>query len=188
LRGIGQFFRISNFGVFSLGLIRIGVSWQARYRVPRSTLPNECACRDSNHLPQAHPELRLGEPGPLVAPSTATPRINDTQPQASDGCPSTFVDNSHHHASRTSRSLSAASQAVLVAKYQEWPFQGFLKRIRIGDDVPYNLKFKLPSISEQLLLPTDPNALDICSSRVVPAKVPAYHDVAIHSKTRLALL
>jgi hypothetical protein len=28
--------------------------------------------------------------------------------------------------------------------------EGFLKRIRIGDDVKYNLEFKLPSISEQL--------------------------------------
>jgi hypothetical protein len=26
-------FRISNFGVFSLGSIRLGVSWQARYRI-----------------------------------------------------------------------------------------------------------------------------------------------------------
>jgi len=54
-----------------------------------------------------------------------------------------------------------ASEAAPVAEYQEWPFQGFLKRTRIGDDVTYNLEFKLPSTSEHLRLPINPNALDI---------------------------
>jgi hypothetical protein len=71
---------------------------------------------------------------------------------------------------------------------QEWLFQGFLKRIRIGDDVTYNLEFKLPSISEHLHLPISPAALDICSSKEVPAKVPIHHDIAAHSKTRQAPL
>ncbi|KAH8744635.1 hypothetical protein BGZ57DRAFT_718339, partial [Hyaloscypha finlandica] len=69
------------------------------------------------------------------------------------GCSSTFVDKSHRHASRSSRSPSTAAEAVPVAEYQEWPFQGFLKYTRIGDDVTYNLEFKLPSISEHLHLP-----------------------------------
>ncbi|KAI1501354.1 hypothetical protein F5X99DRAFT_204008 [Biscogniauxia marginata] len=89
------------------------------------------------------PELHLGQPGPLVALSTA-PEIDDAQPQADDRCPATFIDNSHHHASRTSRSPSTASEEVPIAEYQEWPFQGFLKRIKIGDDVTYNLECKLP--------------------------------------------
>ncbi|PMD13233.1 hypothetical protein NA56DRAFT_585982, partial [Hyaloscypha hepaticicola] len=70
----------------------------------------------------------------------------------------------------------------------EWPFQGFFKCIRIRDNVTYNLEFKLPSILERLHLPTDPAALDICSSKEAPAKVPTHHDVAVHSKTRQALL
>jgi hypothetical protein len=69
-----------------------------------------------------------------------------------------------------------ASETVPVAKYQEWPFQGFLKRIKIGDDVTYNLEFKLPSISEHLRLPINPNALDI------------NHDTAEHSKIHQAPL
>jgi hypothetical protein len=81
------------------------------------------------------PELDVGQPAPIAALSTATPEIEDAQPQADDRCPATLVDSGHHHASRTSRSPSAASEAVPVAEYQEWPFQGFLKRIRIGDDV-----------------------------------------------------
>ena len=39
------------------------------------------------------------------------------------------------------------------ADYQEWPFQGFLKRVRIGNETTYNLEFKLPCISERFDLP-----------------------------------
>jgi hypothetical protein len=81
-----------------------------------------------------------------------------------------YSTSSHHHALRTSRSPSTASEAVLVAEYQEWPFQGFLKRTKIGDDVTYNLEFKLPSISEHFHLPINSTALDI------------NHDVVAHSK------
>jgi hypothetical protein len=77
---------------------------------------------------------------------------------------------------------------VPVAEYQEWPFQGFLKRIRIGDDVTYNLEFKLPSISEHLHLPIDPAALDVFSSKEAPAKVPTLYDAATHSKIQQASL
>ncbi len=122
------------------------------------------------------PELHLGQPGPLVALSTATPEIDDEQPQADDGCPATFVDNSRHHASRTSRSPSTAAEVIPVAEYQEWPFQGFLERTMIGDDVTYNLEFKLPSISEHFHLPINPAAMDI------------NHDAAAHSKIHQAPL
>jgi hypothetical protein len=79
-------------------------------------------------------------------------------------------------------------ESVPVAEYQEWPFKGFLKRIRIGDDVTYNLEFKLPSISEQLHLPIDPKALDIFPSKEALAKVPIYHGAAAHSKIHQAPL
>jgi hypothetical protein len=69
-----------------------------------------------------------------------------------------------------------ASEAVPVAEYQEWPFQGFLKRIRIGDDVTYNLEFKLPLISEHLHLLINAATLDI------------NHDAAPHSKIHQAPL
>jgi hypothetical protein len=117
-----------------------------------------------------------------VTLSTATPEINDAQPQVDDECPSTFVDKSRHHASRASRSPPAASEAAPVAEYQEWPFQGFLKRTRIGNDVTYNLEFKLPSISEQLHFPIDPQALDIFPNPEAPVKIPTNHDAATHSK------
>ncbi|KAN0098257.1 hypothetical protein V8E51_013920 [Hyaloscypha variabilis] len=66
--------------------------------------------------------------------------------------------------------------AVPVAEYQEWPFQDFLKCTRIGDDVTYNLEFKLPSISEHFHLPINPAALDI------------NHDSSAHSKIHQAPL
>jgi hypothetical protein len=122
-----------------------------------------------------------------VSPSTTSLEIDDAQPQADHGCPSTLVDDEQHYASRTSRSPSAATGLTPVAEYQEWPFQGFLKRTRIGDDVTYNLEFKLPWISEHLHLPINHEALDICSSEA-PAKVPIHHDAAAHSKIHQAPL
>jgi hypothetical protein len=44
---------------------------------------------------------------------------------------------------------------IPVAEYQEWPFQGFLKRTRIGTETIYNLEFRLPSVSECLNLPIE---------------------------------
>jgi hypothetical protein len=128
------------------------------------------------------PPLHLRRSPSSGSPPTERPEIDDAQPQDDDGCSSTFVDDNHHHASRTSRSPSAASEAVPFAEYQEWPFQGFFKRTRIGDDVTYNLAFKLPTTSEHLHLLINPEALDICSSKEAPAKVPTHHDAAAHSK------
>jgi hypothetical protein len=67
------------------------------------------------------PELRHGEPSPLVALSATTPEIDDAQSQADNGFPLTFVNYSHHHALQTSRSLSAALEAVLFIKSWEQP-------------------------------------------------------------------
>jgi hypothetical protein len=123
-----------------------------------------------------------------VTPSSTRSEIGGAQPQVDHAYSSNFVDKSYDHASRTSRSPSAALEAVLAAEYQEWPFQGFLKRIRIGDTVTYNLKFKLLLISEQLHLPVYPKALDICSSKKALAKVLTYHKAVAHSKIHHALL
>jgi hypothetical protein len=133
------------------------------------------------------PPLHLRRSPPLGPPPTTRPEIDEAQSQDDHGCSLTFIDE-QHCASRTSRSPFAASEVVLVAEYQEWPFQGFLKRIRIGDDVTYNLEFTLPSISEHLHLPIDPEALDICSSKEAPAKAPTHHDAAAHSKIHQAPL
>ena len=41
------------------------------------------------------------------------------------------------------------------AEHQEWPFQGLLKRTRIGTETKYNLEFKFPCISKLINLPTE---------------------------------
>ncbi|TVY13031.1 hypothetical protein LARI1_G009055 [Lachnellula arida] len=74
----------------------------------------------------------------------------DAQPQADRRCRPTPIHNKH--SSRTSRSPSKASKAAAAAEYQEWPFQGFLKRVTIGNQTIYNLEFSLPRISEHLNL------------------------------------
>jgi hypothetical protein len=61
--------------------------------------------------------------------------------------------NNDNHTSRISRSPSPLAEPAPLAEYQEWPFQGFLKRTRIGNETTYNLEFQLPCISERLNLP-----------------------------------
>jgi hypothetical protein len=141
----------------------------AKRRKPRSA-PAVTPTTSQEHTQE------LGQLGPLVACSSATPEIDEAQPQVIYKRPSTFVDNSHQHAPRPSRSPSVASETAAVAEYWEWPFQGFLKSIRIGDNITYNLEFKLPSTPEDLQLPIDPRSLDI------------NHDAAKHSKIRQAPL
>jgi hypothetical protein len=68
-----------------------------------------------------------------------------------------------HHISQTSRSPSATRDPIPVAEYQEWPFQGFLKRTRIGTETTYNLVFKLPCVSKLLQLP-----IEACDDEDVP--------------------
>jgi hypothetical protein len=63
--------------------------------------------------------------------------------------------------SETSRYPSATPEWEPAAEYQEWPFQGFLKRTRIGNKIIYNLEFKLPCISERLNLPVEACGSDV---------------------------
>ncbi|KAH8790802.1 hypothetical protein F5882DRAFT_377148 [Hyaloscypha sp. PMI_1271] len=39
-------------------------------------------------------------------------------------------------------------ESTPVAEYQEWPFQGFLKRTIVGNQTIYNLEFALPRTSD----------------------------------------
>ncbi|KAG4430451.1 hypothetical protein IFR05_014059 [Cadophora sp. M221] len=138
----------------------------AKRRKPRSAsteTPTTCG----RHAPKVH----VRQAGPFVALSTATPEIDDAQLQVDHECQSTFVVNSHQHASRPSRSPSEASEATPVTEHRQWLFQGFLKCTRIGDDVTYNLEFKLPSVLEYVHIPIDPAALEVD------------HKAAAHSKT-----
>jgi hypothetical protein len=148
---------------------------------------NHNACDTSDEDPRPAKRRKPRSARDVTPPPTTGAEIDEAQSQDDHGYSSTPIDE-QHFASRTSRSPSTASEAVPVTEYQEWPFQGFLKRIRIRDDVTYNLEFKLPSISEQLHLPINPKALDIFPNKEASAKVPTYYDAATHSKIHQAPL
>jgi hypothetical protein len=87
-----------------------------------------------------------------------------------------------HHISQTSRGPSAIQESVPIAEHQEWPFQGFLKRTRIGTEIMYNLEFKLPCISERLHLPVSVEALGTACTQDMPPTPIARHQVPSQSK------
>jgi hypothetical protein len=91
-----------------------------------------------------------------------------------------------HDISQTSRSPSTIRESVPIAKYQEWPFQGFLKRTIIRNETTYNLEFKLPCMSECLSLPMIVESLDIGSNQEEPVNLATRHKTPSYSKTRAA--
>ncbi|KAH9203147.1 hypothetical protein DL95DRAFT_167082 [Leptodontidium sp. 2 PMI_412] len=93
--------------------------------------PRPAKRRKPRSAPTVTTPLHLRRSRPLGSPSTTNLEIDDAEPQACHGCPSTLIDDEQHYASQTSRSPSAASDATPVAEYQKWPFQGFLKRIDV---------------------------------------------------------
>ena len=98
----------------------------------------------------------------------------------------TAVDNDDHHSSQTSRSPSIMVESAPVAEYQEWPFQGFLKRTKIGDKTIYDLEFQLPHVLEPLQLLILSKALGMRSDKETSAEAAALHDAGVHSKMRPA--
>lgn len=75
-----------------------------------------------------------------------------------------------------------------VAEYQEWPFQGFLKRIKIGNETMYNLEFQLLHVPEHFHLPVLSEALGICSNKETSAEAATPYNIIAHSKLQPATL
>ncbi|PVH69999.1 hypothetical protein DL98DRAFT_377026, partial [Cadophora sp. DSE1049] len=67
--------------------------------------------------------------------------------------PLTSVNNDHHYTPPSSHIPSDTDESASAAEYQEWPFQGFLKRVTIGNQITYNLEFSLSHIPEHLNVP-----------------------------------
>ncbi|KAL5319099.1 hypothetical protein ACEPPN_014169 [Leptodophora sp. 'Broadleaf-Isolate-01'] len=114
------------------------------------------------------------------------PEMNEARSQAEQGHLPTPADDEHHYTPRTSRSPPAPAESALVAECEEWPFQGFLKRTKIGNETTYNLEFQLPSIPERLCLPIQSEALGIGSSKGTSAEVRNHHSAVAHSEVRPA--
>jgi hypothetical protein len=78
------------------------------------------------------------------------------------------------HTPPSSRSPSATREPEPFAEYQEWPFQGFLKRTRIGNETTYNLAFKLPCMSKLLNLPIEAcDDEDVSATPTMRSRAPA---------------
>lgn len=86
----------------------------------------------------------------------------------------TLVDNDHHHTPRTSQNPFVRVESALITEYREWPFEGFLKRITIGNQITYNLEFALPHILGQMNLSLSSEVLS-GGSRESPIKAAASH-------------
>ena len=69
------------------------------------------------------PKHHLKQPHSLSPSSTTRPEMDEARSQA---------DYGHLPTPQTSRSPSARVEPASIAEYQEWPFQGLLKRTRIG--------------------------------------------------------
>jgi hypothetical protein len=102
-------------------------------------------------LGQSLPKPCLARPH-SVTPSSTTPcDIGNTQSQTDLAHPRAAVNNEHYYTPSSSRSPSDTESAS-AADYQEWPFQGFLKRVTIGSQITYNLEFSLSDMPKHLSL------------------------------------
>jgi hypothetical protein len=88
------------------------------------------------------------------------------------------IHNEEDNALQTSQ--SSPMEPVLLAEYNEWPFQGFLKRTTIGHKKTYNLEFTLPPISETVGQLADFEASNICCSRETISNSSNSHEAATH--------
>jgi hypothetical protein len=114
------------------------------------------------------------------------PEIDEARSQAEHGHLPTPADDEHYHTPRTPRSPSAPAESALVAEYQEWPFQGFLKRTKIGNETTYNLEFQLPRIPEHLCLLIPSEELSIGSNKGTSAEGGTPYSAIAHSEVRRA--
>jgi hypothetical protein len=104
--------------------------------------PRPAKRRKPRSAPAVTAALHLRQSRPLVSHSITSLEIDDAQPQADCGYRSTLVNDEQHYTPQPSRSPSTPTESVPIAEYQEWPFQGFLKRTKIGNETTYNLEFQ----------------------------------------------
>jgi len=82
----------------------------------------------------------------------------------------------------TSQSPSSDGESILGADYQEWPFQGFLKRTRIGRETTYNLEFRLPDLPDSFRPSIDLESLNCRPSRETVPRLMRPRLCASHAK------
>jgi hypothetical protein len=80
----------------------------------------------------------------------------------------TMSQTEHHSSPPSSRSPSGAIESAPVAEYHEWPFQSFLERTKIRDDVQSRIPITM--YLARLNQPIDCEALDISLNRELSAR------------------
>ncbi|KAH7363929.1 hypothetical protein BKA65DRAFT_124992 [Rhexocercosporidium sp. MPI-PUGE-AT-0058] len=103
-------------------------------------------------LEQSSPMPCLARPHNVKPSSTTQLEIGNAQSQTNLAHPPTSVNDDCHYTAPSSRSPSDTEESASAAEFQEWPFQGFLKRVTIGNQITYNLEFSLSHVPEHLSL------------------------------------
>lgn len=125
---------------------------------PRPTKRRRLSPAPPDIPPTPPPEQSSPKPNSLAQAHSATPssttqfEIGNAQSQTGLAHPSTSINNDHLFAPPSSRSPSDTQKSASAAGYQEWPFQGFLKRVTIGNQITYNLEFSLSHVPNHLSL------------------------------------
>jgi len=78
-------------------------------------------------------------------------KISNASSQTKHEHLSSLTDNKRSFR-KSQRQLLFTTTSVSAAQYQKWVFTDFLKCITISDKMLYNLKFKLPQISQHIHL------------------------------------
>ncbi|TVY93988.1 hypothetical protein LAWI1_G003141 [Lachnellula willkommii] len=150
--------------------------------------PRPAKRRKPRLTPAVTAPLHVRQSLPSALPPTTNLEIDYTQPQANRDYRSISVDNEIHYTPRSSRGSPARAEPAPVAEYQEWPFQGFLKRTKIGADIIYNLEFQLPCTLDRCCLPIATHALDNGSNQEMSAAARTPHSAVSHSEVEPATL
>lgn len=120
----------------------------AKQQRTRSFSTNNKQTQSQRNIPEGCLQLRR-IPSPIF---TAPSPIIDSSRSSFGGNSPAPSDSNHCHSTQSPPTSSLVEPAP-TAEYQEWPFQGFLKRTRIGNNATYNLEFRLQDVPEQLHLP-----------------------------------
>ncbi|APA13347.1 predicted protein [Sclerotinia sclerotiorum 1980 UF-70] len=122
-------------------------------------------------------------PRPIIGPSSIAPSTMIDSSTLNFGGHSPATSDGNHYYSPPSAQSPSLAEPAPTAEYQEWPFQGFLKRTKIRNDTIYNLEFRLQDVPEHLHLPILSEAFGI----VEVAQTPPPHSI-LHSRVQPARL
>ncbi|KAF7865662.1 hypothetical protein EAF04_005828 [Stromatinia cepivora] len=113
--------------------------------------PPPLPTNDALTLPRKHnPKRRLRQCHSHALPLTTQHKMDDKQSENNCNHLPSFRNNNHSCTSQTFRSSCDMIEPALIAEYQEWPFQGLLKCVMIGNETTYKISLQLDHVPEHL--------------------------------------